>query len=51
MTLHFGRYKGHEIDTIQDLQYLEWALNKVAMNVYVKEAVIARIRTLKLIMR
>jgi len=45
--LYVGRYKGIPIDTIEDLDYLKWAVGTLRLTSSVKMAVMSRISSLE----
>jgi hypothetical protein len=48
---YFGKYKGHLISAIEDLQYLQWALNNIKMSESIRDAVRNQINTLHELLR
>lgn len=45
--LYVGKYKGVPIDTIEDLQYLKWAIDTLKVTTSVKTSIYSRISHLE----
>lgn len=43
---YFGKYKGHVISAMEDLNYLQWALSNIRMSENIRDAIRERINTL-----
>jgi len=44
---HFGKYKGHEVESVSDIGYLEWLLKELKLTANMKKAIQERINHIK----
>jgi ribosomal protein L34E len=47
-TLYFGKYKDKKVSEIQDMQYLQWLIDKSVVRANIKDAVVKQIERIKI---